>query len=186
MDLSKLPGPALLKAVSEVMGLACANGLRGMGGECGEVAVAMKRTLFDGNAEIVAGLNKAFLQHGDLIGHFAVQIPFGLDEVRIFDESGVAISYDCLESWGMLAPDDLDYADRAIELGFHFDDAAAEEVSLLIFDSEEDVLTNMPGSGLAAKVDLLQQAMSRLGYVTARVEQAVIDEEEEDRKAPSM
>ena len=186
MDLSKLPGPALLKAVSDIMSVARANGLHGMGGECGELAVAMRRTLFDSNAEIVAGLNTAFLQRGHLVGHFAVQIPFGPDEVRIFDESGTPISYDCLESWGMLDPDDNDYAVHAKGLGFDFGYAEAEGAELLIFDSEEDVLTNMPGSGLDAKVGLLDQAMRALGYVDVPMEQQVSEAEEEGSQSPSM
>ena len=168
------------------MSVARANGLRGMGGECGELAVAMNRVLFDGNAEIVAGLNTAFLQRDYLIGHFAVQIPFGPDEVCVFDVAGEPISYDSLESWGMLDPHDSDYADRAKELGVDFGDAEAEGVEVLIFDSEEDVLTNMPGSGLDVKVNILHQAMRQLGYVDLPSVEVVGEDEEGESQSPSM
>lgn len=163
-DLQSLPRADRFRAIAAVMALAKKNGLRGMGGECGELAVAMKRVLFANKAEIVAGLNSAFEKHNHLIGHFAVRINDEVWGCCQFDERGIAISDEDVESWGMLDPDDLDFKEAAHRLGFEFTPVAAETACMLVFDDDEDVLQNMRGSGLEQKISKLEAAMTELGF----------------------
>lgn len=164
MSLSHLPRTERLQAIESVMALARAEGIRGMSGECGELAVAMKRVLFANDAQIVAGLNTAFEAHGHLIGHFAVRIEDEEYGCLNFDERGTPVNDEDIESWGMLDTDDSEVAEHAKDLGFSLTEETAYEACLLEFDDDEDVLTNMPGSGLHNKVALLRLSMEKAGY----------------------
>lgn len=164
MSLQTLPRTERLQAIDAVMHLARADGIRGMSGECGEMAVAMKRVLFNGEAQIMAGLNTAFEKHGCLIGHFAVRIDDEEYGCVNLDERGIPVNDDEIESWGMLDETDYDMAGQASELGFTLTQENAYEACLLEFDDDEDVLTNMPGSGLSEKIDLLRSAMEKAGF----------------------
>ena len=164
MSLSHLPRTERLQAIESVMALARAEGIRGMSGECGELAVAMKRVLFAGEAQIIAGLNTAFEKHGHLIGHFAVRIDDEEYGCLNLDERGIPVADDNIESWGMLDENDSEVAHQAQDLGFTLTQENAYEACLLEFDDDEDVLTNMPGSGLHNKVALLRLSMEKAGY----------------------
>ena len=164
MNLCDLPRTERLDALKKIMKSARTAGFHGVAGECGEAAVVIKWILFGGDAKIVAGLNDAFAEHGQYVGHYAVAIPdeeFG----QVFvDDRGIPFGADDLEAWGMLAPDDSDWADRATEMGFEFTDEVAGTASLYEYDSDREVLEQMPGSGLQQKARLLGRAAQALGF----------------------
>lgn len=163
MGLQRLPRTERLQAISDIMKLARADGLQGMAGECGELAVAMKHVLFGGEAELIAGLNTAFEQNGHLIGHFAVRIDDEQHGCVNLDERGIPVDDEDIESWGMLDGTDPDMVEQASALGFTLTPENANEACLLEFD-DDDVLVNMPGSGLEKKVALLRSAMEKAGF----------------------
>lgn len=165
-NLKALPRTERLAAIANVIKLANEKGIKGMSGECGEFAVAMKRVLFAGDAEILAGLNAAFEQHGMLIGHFVVRIDDELYDCCQFDVRGVPLSDDEVHCWGMVDANDIDYIAAARDYGFELTQEMAENSVMLIFD-DDDILSNMPGSGLAQKIAILQEAMRELGYCSA-------------------
>jgi hypothetical protein len=164
MSLLSLPRPDRFIAIKAVMDLARENGISGMSGECGELAVAMKRILFGGEAILVAGLNAEFEKHNHLIGHFAVRIDDEEWGCANFDERGIPVPDDEIEAWGMLDPTDTDYLEAADELGFTYTPEVAETATMLEFDEDQDVLINMRGSGLDSKLQILLSAMTELGH----------------------
>lgn len=108
--------------------------LEGMGGRCGDVAIAINRVLFDFEGELVAAANRHLWDRGQFAGHVAVRV--GDD---VWDAQGVwedePVPEDLL-SWGMLDPEDPDYGLPT--------DAAAEDVIFLEDLSEDDVRAMLP------------------------------------------
>jgi hypothetical protein len=164
MSLLKLPRAERLNAIKKIMEVARGHGLYGMGGECGSLAVAMRRVMFGEAAEITAGLNQAFEEKNILIGHFVVTVPDEEFECLHFDEQGVPLANDNITSWGMLDSQDTDWKERAIDAGFILTNEASENTVLLVFDDEQDVLKNMGGSGVKDKARILTDSMRELGF----------------------
>ena len=79
-------------------------GLRGAGGECAEVAIAINELWFEGRGELVAVANKYRWRQGRITGHVGVRVGDS-----IWDYEGAFDGEEGLEdfmSWGMLALDD--------------------------------------------------------------------------------
>jgi hypothetical protein len=88
----------------EILGLAHDLGLYGMGGECGETAIAINRLLFGGRGQLVAAVNWPLWQRGRLIGHVGVE-----HRNVVWDAEGTYDDEEALEdfrAWGMLDPDE--------------------------------------------------------------------------------
>ena len=75
MNLMTLPREDRLKAIKDIMAAARELGVYGVAGECGELAVAMKHALFDGQAEVVAGLNAGFSQESTSQNRHQIRLP---------------------------------------------------------------------------------------------------------------
>lgn len=164
MTLMTLPAASRYGAIKAIMDLARANGLSGMGGECGEVAIAMKRVLFGNKAFLLGGLNSEFERHNVLIGHIVVSVDDEDSNCLHFDEKGIPLSCEEVKAWGSVDHTDPDWIARARDLGFELTEEAATTTAMLEFDDEADILINMPGSGLDEKMQLLRKAMETLGY----------------------
>lgn len=111
---------------------ASAAGFYGFSGLCGQAAVAINRSLLAGRGTIVGAFNAAFYARGRAIGHVAVQVGDAY-----WDSDARAKGVDDVTAWGMLDPDDPDYAEAAARLGIAWDDAAAEAVTFVILTEAE-------------------------------------------------
>lgn len=87
--------------------------------------------------EIIAGVNDYWLKRGRGIGHVAVKVG------NAFWDSRGQISREDLENWGNLDPEDTDYWDAPDDRG-GFGDDEAETVSVVQFDSEEELFRYFP------------------------------------------
>ena len=133
------------------------HGFRGFGGYCGKAAIAINRVLFDSKGKLVGALNKAFLVHGRAIGHVAVRY-----QGAFWDSDGKRKTIDEVESWGMLDASDSDYIEGAEALGFALDDTAADDVEIVMFDNEAEVMQHFDDGDLAHMERVLQAAKARV------------------------
>jgi hypothetical protein len=138
-------------AIAAWIARASAAGFQGFGGRCAAAAIAINRVIFDGKAALIGGLNDAFLDHNSLVGHIAVSHA-GL----IWDADGRPKSESDLESWGMLDPEDADYADRAAALGFEWTEEAAYGACIFDFENEADILKHFGTDHLDELVSILE------------------------------
>lgn len=80
--------------------------LNGFGGNCGRVAVAINRVLFDGKGAYVVATNphisKAFGR--TFMGHVVVEW-----KGVLFDATGAIEDEESVEAWGMVDPEDSDW-----------------------------------------------------------------------------
>lgn len=141
--------------IREAIAAARELGLEGFGGSCGEAAVAINRVLFDGRGTLVGAFNEAFLDHGRLLGHVAVFV-----DGTYWDADGRPKPLDEVEAWGMLDPQDPDYAGQAAAAGIAWDDDAASEVAVVEFDGEDEVLERFGASDLGRFLDALERAVA--------------------------
>lgn len=105
----------------DILGLAADEGMVSFSGGCGAVALAMREVLFDGQAEVVAAVNRHLWRQGRAVGHVGVRDLGG----TIWDGEGT-YEGDAVEeflAWGM-----LDFSDPDHELS---SEEQAEEVLLL-------------------------------------------------------
>lgn len=153
-------GVVIASRALEIMKEARKLGLKTMGGECAEVAVAMNQVIFEGKGEVVACVNRAFDDKDVFLGHAALRIHDKSSWVNI-DGEGIK-SDDDLMSWGMLDHSDIDYAARARSLGIEWTEEAADEVDMYIYDDSAMLLDQMPGSGLDDKIKIIRKAMARV------------------------
>ena len=80
--------------------------LEGFGGQCGRVAIAINRVVFDDKGRYVIATNPAINEHRGQVfmGHVAVEW-----KKRLFDATGVIADENTVESWGMVDHTDPDY-----------------------------------------------------------------------------
>jgi hypothetical protein len=130
-------------------------GFNGFGGLCGEAAVAINRVLFQGKGELVGAFNRAFLDHEHLLGHIAVSV-----NGVLWDADAQPKTMDDIEHWGMLDPHDPDYEEQAIAYGIEWNDETANDVQIVTFDSDAEVLKHFGSRHLAGMVDVLTKASS--------------------------
>jgi hypothetical protein len=105
----------------DILGLAADEGMVSFSGGCGAVALAMREVLFDGQAEVVAAVNRHLWRQGRAVGHVGVRDLGG----TIWDGEGT-YEGDAVEeflAWGMLDFSDPDHGLSSEE--------QAEEVLLL-------------------------------------------------------
>lgn len=77
------------------------SNLDGMGGFCGAAAVAINRVFFNGEGQLVAGVNKKLWQRDRLfVGHVGVQVSVDSEPV-VIDWDGPLVDGN-LESWGQI------------------------------------------------------------------------------------
>lgn len=136
------------------LGLGCG------GGACASIALAMNPLLFEGRGEVVAAVNQhIWTAHRVAIGHVGIRY-----RGVIWDAEGTFEGEDGLEeflAWGMLDPDDLDYADL-----FPADDeareAAAYDAVLLEGDEAREAARFLDSEGeVDAKAAILRRAFAR-------------------------
>jgi hypothetical protein len=149
-------GVILALMALEIMKEARRLGLKTMGGECAEVAVAMNQVIFEGKGELAACVNTAFDAKGVFLGHVALRIHDKSSWVNI-DGEGIKSDNE-LMSWGMLDHSDIDYAARAGSLGIEWTEEAADETDIYIYDDSAMLLNQMPGSGLDEKIKIINKA----------------------------
>jgi hypothetical protein len=126
--------------------------IHGMGGYCGEAAIAINKILFDGKGELVAALNgPLYYDKGIIVGHVGV-----LFDGDIWDAEGTFEGEDGVEefrSWGMVDPEDPDYrlspedaadaevlAMSAQEIRLALDVCPAEDYEAKLLAARRDVL----------------------------------------------
>jgi len=109
--------------------------IRGFGGDCPEAAIEINRKVFQNKGKIVGAVNKAMLEHGQYaIGHVAV-----LFNNNYWDVDAIPKSLDEIESWAMLDPSDIEYAEMADDFGFEWNDDTASEVKIIEFENEQEL-----------------------------------------------
>lgn len=88
--------------------------LQGFGGECGAVAIAINKVLFNGRGRLVAAVNAPLWErHEWFVGHVGVRY-----RGVIWDAEGTFEGSEGIEefrAWGMLDPHDSDYAEHLTE-----------------------------------------------------------------------
>ena len=100
--------------------------LRHGGGYCGETAIEINQKVFGGKGKYIGAANKFLFDHEDIfVGHVAVEY-----NNQIWDADGL-IDLERLESWGMVDPEDSDYADY---LGWTEEDAYEVKIMKLTED----------------------------------------------------
>lgn len=159
MNLLSLPPDQMVDALDSILAEARSRGFNGFGGECGEAAIAINRVLFAGAGSFVAGLNVALHEYDHFVGHFAVCIMDKTHGWLHVDCDGRPKNEDEIESWGMLDPEDSDWHEFAQTHGFEFTEEVAEGAAMFAFDDEDEVLRLMPGTGLDAKIAILEDAL---------------------------
>ena len=137
----------------------------GMGGLCGQAAVAINRTIFGGRGQLVGCFNDAFYYQADrMTGHVAV-----LMDGIYWDADATPKTRDDIESWGMLDVEDPDYKEFADEYSIEWNDETANAV-VWVEMVESDVLAAFGNDKLesmmrhlgAAKIDKIVEAMEIL------------------------
>ena len=91
----------------DILGIAADEGMVSFSGGCGAVAVAMREVLFDGEAEVVAAVNRHLWAQDWPVGHVGVRDGNG----AIWDGEGT-YEGDAIEeflAWGAVDPGDPDY-----------------------------------------------------------------------------
>ncbi len=91
----------------DALGLAAEDGMVSFSGGCGAVALAMREVLFDGEAEVVAAVNRHLWRQGWPVGHVGVRDRNGV----VWDGEGT-YEGDAIEeflAWGAVDPGDPDY-----------------------------------------------------------------------------
>lgn len=126
-------------------------GFESFAGKCGPAAVAINRVVFRGKGTLVAAVNKAFLDHKNvLIGHVAV-----LHEGIFWDADATPKEQDDIEHWGMLDFSDPDYRDSAQACGFAWTQSAADAVEVFEFDDENELFEHFDRHDLEEMIDIL-------------------------------
>ncbi len=131
-----------------ILSIAQDFGLSGMGGECGETAIAINKLLFDGRGQLVASVNKHLWRQGRLVGHVGVRV----DGV-VWDAEGTYDDEEAMEefmSWGMVDPADPDYE-------FPSEDDAYDV--LLVEPTEKRVRMALPFCGTVSPYDAISLAI---------------------------
>lgn len=105
----------------DILGLAADEGMVSFSGGCGAVALAMREVLFDGQAEVVAAVNRHLWRQGRAVGHIGVRDLGG----TVWDGEGTyeGNAVEEFMAWGMLDFSDPDHGLSSEE--------QAEEVLLL-------------------------------------------------------
>jgi len=116
-----LKKPAMtVKRADEILRAA---GLQGFAGECGRVAIAINRVLFDGKGKYVVATNPHISEHERrmFMGHVVVEW-----KKRLFDATGVIEDENDVEAWGMVDHTDPDYdyltEEQALDGQLHYID----------------------------------------------------------------
>lgn len=144
--------------IGEVIRLAKTLGFNGFGGLCGEAAIAINRVLFQNKGKLIGMFNAAFLDHDVLFGHVAVYF-----DNFYWDSDGFSKHEDEASSWGMLDHEDLNYAEKAEELGINWTEEAAENVDIIDL-TETEILNNFGNQHLNNMIDILTKAKNKLNY----------------------
>jgi hypothetical protein len=93
----------------QILTIAVQNGLRGMGGACGETAIAINKVLFGGRGTYVASVNEYLFNQGRIVGHIMLKIGNEYwDTEQTFDVDDEE-NMSNFESWGMLDEHDPDW-----------------------------------------------------------------------------
>ena len=122
------------ETIGNVLQRAREAGFSGFGGNCFQAAMAINQVLFGGAGRYVGAFNRLFHQHGEFVGHLAVEF-----DGAYWDADGIPKEFEDIESWGMLDPEDSDRREAAEDLGEEWDDDAAEEVETVRFVDEAEV-----------------------------------------------
>lgn len=101
-----------------------AANFQGFSGNCGAAALAINEILFKNSGKLVGAFNSAFLKKGKPKGHIAV-----LYENNFWDSDGKPKSWEDIEAWGMLDPNDPNHKIEAEKLGISWTDKTAESVT---------------------------------------------------------
>ncbi len=96
---------------------------QGMGGLCGQAAIAINRVVFSNAGGLVGCFNRAFYDAGRLTGHVAV-----FKDGTYWDADASPKDKDDIESWAMLDLEDPDYAEFADEYSIDWNDDTANDV----------------------------------------------------------
>lgn len=137
-----------------LIGEAKKEGLDGFGGECGAAAIAINNALFEGKGKLVGAFNKAFYEKGMWIGHVAVSLEHPVHGNYYLDGDAQVKDVSLIDSWGMLDPDDPDYAERAQEAGIEWNDHTANEVVMVTL-TEAEIAQHLPSDNLDEFSDIL-------------------------------
>lgn len=113
--------------------------LRGFGGDCGRVAIAINRVLFGGKGKYVVVTNPAFNKAFKtfFMGHVVVEW-----NGRLFDSSGLIEDEDTIETFGVIDEDDPDYDAAWKEAGFSKDPLTEDQK----YGSESHYIDDVFGS----------------------------------------
>lgn len=110
--------------------------LSGFSGDCPEAAIAINKNVFNGKGKIVGAFNRAMLDYGrHPLGHVAV-----LYNGNYWDADAKPKTLDEIESWGMLDPTDVEYAELADDYGFDWNDDTANDVMIIQFRNNQSLL----------------------------------------------
>lgn len=124
---------------------------QGMGGLCGQAAVAINRAVFQNQGQLVGCFNRAFYDVGRLTGHVAV-----FANGNYWDADATPKELEDIESWGMLDLSDPDYQEFADQYSIDWNDDTAEDV-ITVRMPEKDVIA-------AFGSDRIEKMMRRLGW----------------------
>jgi hypothetical protein len=152
--LADLPHDQLPGAYASILTTAKAKGFNGTGGHCGTAAVAINRVLFAGKGQIIGAFNDFFLGHDHHVGHVAVEF-----SGAIWDADGQPKDMGELEAWGMLDPEDPDWAEQAADLGGEWDDTAASEAGVFEL-TDQEALEAFGDHGLGQMTATLKQCLA--------------------------
>lgn len=139
--------------IGDVLTRARELGFEGFGGACGEAAIVINRVLFDGKGTLVGVFNETFLGHGRMIGHVVV-----LYDGNYWDADAYPKELSDIDHWGMLNPDNEDYALEAERLGFTWNEDTASSVAIMDFEDEIEILLRFGVRRLKPLTEILRQA----------------------------
>lgn len=113
-----------MEALSDRLSAAQCNGF---GGGCFSFASLAKTRWFPDrdDVKVVAAFNAYAYAHGAVVGHAALELPDGHGGFVYLDGDGYPKAWEDIESWGMLDPEDPDWAEFAEDRGETWDDDKA-------------------------------------------------------------
>lgn len=124
------------EAFAAIVAEAKTLGLKGFGGECFAAAVALNRVIFDGKGSPIAALNGPLYEEaGHAVGHAAVSY-----RDACWDADGRPKGEEEIESWGMLDPEDSDYATIALDNSIAWDEEACHDAGIWEFETEAEFI----------------------------------------------
>lgn len=144
--------------IGAVIARAKDNGFSGFGGGCFKAAAAINAALFGGRGTVVGAFNETLMKaDGRLVGHMAVLV-----DGAYWDADGEPKEWEDVESWGMLDPEDPDYAEFAGEHGLAWDDEAASAVARVEYSQAELLSMGLGDGDLDGMIAALEQAKAEI------------------------